>query len=85
MVCLEIMTGEQPYSNIPRDITVLRELDHGKIPDRPARTFTARGLNDELWALMRRCWHKKPEVRPSMTLIKAKLAELRGMVAGQIH
>lgn len=79
MLVLEIMTGCQPYSDIPRDIAVLRLLDQGKIPDRPGRLVAQRGLGDELWSLMRNCWNKKPESRPSMTSIIAKLLEVRGM------
>ncbi|KAF5386738.1 hypothetical protein D9615_001785 [Tricholomella constricta] len=79
MVCLELMTGEQPFSRISRDITVLRELDQGKLPERPGRQVTAQGLSDDLWSLMKKCWHKKPEARPSMTIVKEKLAEIRGL------
>lgn len=81
MVCLELMTGQPPYSNIPRDNTVLRELDHGKIPDRPGRAVTSRGLSDELWALLCKCWHKKPESRPSAATVKSRLLHLRGLGA----
>ncbi|KAF8061461.1 hypothetical protein FPV67DRAFT_1509075 [Lyophyllum atratum] len=79
MVCLELMTGEQPFSRISRDIMVLRELDHGKLPERPGRQVTAQGLSDDLWSLMKKCWHKKPEARPSMTDVKERLADIRGL------
>lgn len=86
MVCLELMTGEQPFGRITRDIIVLRELDHGNLPDRPGRQITAQGLSDGLWSLMKQCWHKKPASRPSMTYVKEKLAEIRGLSsASGIH
>lgn len=76
MVCLEILSGHQPFSNISRDIAVMREIDHGKIPERPGRVV---GLNDDVWALMRKCWTKKPEARPSIKEVKEKLLEIRGI------
>jgi son of sevenless-like protein len=79
MVCLELITGEQPFSNISRDIIVMRELDQGKLPERPGRHVTAQGLSDDLWSLMKKCWHKKPDSRPSMTYVKEKLAGIRGL------
>jgi son of sevenless-like protein len=79
MVCLELITGEQPFSYISRDIIVMRELDQGKLPERPGRHVTAQGLSDDLWSLMKKCWHKKPDSRPSMTYVKEKLAGIRGL------
>lgn len=84
MVCLELMTAEQPYSNIARDVAVLRELDKGKTPDRPGRLVTSRGLSDELWLLMRKCWNKKPQSRPTIATIRSKLGDLRARPAGEI-
>ncbi|TFK42874.1 ras guanine nucleotide exchange factor domain-containing protein [Crucibulum laeve] len=77
MVCLELVTGEQPFSKITRDIAVQRELDHGKIPDRPGREATAQGLSDDMWNLMKKCWHKKPESRPSVAEVRRKLFEIQ--------
>ncbi|KAF9050727.1 hypothetical protein BDZ89DRAFT_1098758 [Hymenopellis radicata] len=80
MVALELLTGEQPFNSLPRDITVLRELDNGKIPDRPVAFAAPRGLHNELWELMRRCWHRKPASRPSISFVKTRLLELRGII-----
>lgn len=76
MVCLEILSGHRPFNNISRDIAVMREIDNGKIPERPGRVV---GLNDDVWALMRRCWTKKPEARPSIKEAKEKLLQISGM------
>ncbi|KAF7359517.1 Serine/threonine-protein kinase STY17 [Mycena sanguinolenta] len=73
MTALELMTGQPPFHSIPSDITVLRELDHGKIPDRPD------GLSDELWGIMRKCWRNKPTSRPSAEAVNSKLLALRGL------
>jgi son of sevenless-like protein len=86
MTVLELLTGEQPYKDFSRDISVLRELDQGKIPSRPDRKATERGLSDDLWALMKECWSKRPEKRPSVTTIKVKLAAMRGLTqCGLFH
>ncbi|KAF8163016.1 ras guanine nucleotide exchange factor domain-containing protein [Crassisporium funariophilum] len=81
MTCLEILSGEQPFSNITLDIAVMRNLDKGKLPDRPGRLVTAQGLTDDMWALMRRCWHEKPKSRPSIADVKTALLEIRELVA----
>lgn len=79
MVCLEILSGEMPYSNITRDIAVLREVDNGKLPERPGRFATSQGLTDDMWALMVKCWHKKPDMRPFISDVKNSLLELRAL------
>jgi son of sevenless-like protein len=77
MLCLELMTGEHPFSDLPRDVNVTMQLARGKLPSRPGPLATARGLSDELWALMHQCWSKRPESRPSMTIIKSKLEHMK--------
>lgn len=75
MFCLEILSGEQPYAKILRDVDVLHEIGHGKLPERPGRLATPHGLTDEMWILMKKCWNKKPELRPSIAEIKMKLLQ----------
>ncbi|KAL0947206.1 hypothetical protein HGRIS_013323 [Hohenbuehelia grisea] len=79
MFALELMTEERPFSNLLGDLMVIRELDQGKIPQRPGTDATKRGLSDDIWALMKKCWHKKAQSRPSMTDVRMKLAEIRGV------
>ncbi|KAF8168726.1 kinase-like domain-containing protein [Pholiota molesta] len=83
MVCLELLSGEVPFSSIPRDIAVLRELDNGKLPKHPGRSATAQGLSDEIWALLQKCWQRKPESRPSIEEIKKSLMVLKGLASPQ--
>ncbi|KAJ7285591.1 kinase-like domain-containing protein [Mycena rebaudengoi] len=71
-------SGRLSKHNITRDVAVLRELDHGRIPDRPAVAHYQ--LTNELWTLMKKCWHRRPESRPSATTIKTRLLELRGLM-----
>ncbi|KAF8906062.1 hypothetical protein CPB84DRAFT_1844704 [Gymnopilus junonius] len=81
MVCLEILSGQMPYSNITRDIAVLREVDNGKLPQRPGRLATSQGLTDDMWAFMITCWQDKPDIRPSILDVKTRLLELRGVIS----
>ena len=79
MICLEILSGEPPFSNMQRDIAVMRELDNGKLPKHPGRIAMTQGLSDEMWALLQRCWQKKPELRPSIGDIRKSILEIRGV------
>ena len=82
MLCLELMTHVQPYNDIAQDITVAINISKGKLPSRPGQTAISRGLSDELWALMLKCWSKYPQHRPSMTSVKTDIKKLRGDAAG---
>ncbi|KAF8181559.1 ras guanine nucleotide exchange factor domain-containing protein [Pholiota molesta] len=75
MVCLELLSGEVPFSSIPRDIAVLRELDNGKLPKHPGRSATGAGS---------KCWQRKPESRPSIEEIKKSLMVLKGLASPKI-
>jgi son of sevenless len=85
MVCLEVMTGEQPFSDMPRDVTVAFYVSQGKTPARPGPNSpaTSHGLDDNLWSLIRQCWNKKSKSRPSMTNVKEKLQQLQAPTTDQ--
>jgi hypothetical protein len=76
MLCLELMTGAQPFKNRERDIQVALDLQFGKLPERPKEPAVSRGLSDSLWIVMLQCWNKNPEMRPSMTRIKEMFKSL---------
>ncbi|KAF8892698.1 ras guanine nucleotide exchange factor domain-containing protein [Infundibulicybe gibba] len=78
MVCLELMTGDQPFHGVSGTSPCYGKLIRVRYLIDQVVGYLAR-LTDELWALMKRCWNKKPEMRPSMTEIKSKLAEIRGI------
>lgn len=82
MFALELMTGAKPFAYLPRDLMVIRELDQGRLPERPGHEVTQRGLSNDLWNLLRKCWSKKPDSRPSITTVRMKLAEIRGIRYG---
>jgi son of sevenless-like protein len=78
MLCLELMTGTQPYSDISQDITAAISISKGKLPPRPGHPAISQGLTDGLWALMMKCWKGDPQDRPLMTAVKADIKKLRG-------
>ena len=81
MVCIEILSGEYPFGASTREDSVRHDLERFKHPDRPGRVATSHGLSTSMWELMRECWSKKPDSRPSISSIKQSLLEIRGAVA----
>jgi son of sevenless len=79
MLCLELMTGQQPFSELPRDINVMFALANKQTPQRPTKGViaTSEGLGQEMWSLMLKCWRPDPTTRPHMTELKLSLDRLR--------
>ena len=75
----ELLTGKVPFHSIPRDANIIREVDHGKLPEKVAQMAVSKEHWDKLWMVMKSCWQKKPSSRPSMTSLKNKLLEIRGL------
>ncbi|EJD04732.1 kinase-like protein [Fomitiporia mediterranea MF3/22] len=66
MVFLEIMTLDMPYPELKNSAQVIVEVHKGVLPSRPTgEDAVRRGLNDNLWALLLKCWEKNPSGRPS--------------------
>ncbi|TDL21774.1 kinase-like protein [Rickenella mellea] len=65
-VCLELMTGKLPFSEIRLDGAVIMAIAKGQIPQRPIENVLERGLDDTLWALMEHCWKFDPALRPTI-------------------
>ncbi|TDL23879.1 kinase-like protein [Rickenella mellea] len=64
-VCLELMTGKPPFSEIRHDGAVMMAIAKGQIPQRPLQSVLERGLDDSLWACMQQCWNSDPALRPT--------------------
>ncbi|KAF9783715.1 hypothetical protein BJ322DRAFT_1109564 [Thelephora terrestris] len=61
LLILECITEVHPFSDIPRDATVIHSrIGKKQSPNRPD------GIPDDVWGLMNRCWDAEPELRPSM-------------------
>ncbi|KAJ3548437.1 hypothetical protein NMY22_g1270 [Coprinellus aureogranulatus] len=77
MTFLELLTRQQPYSNIGHDFNVLGELKKYNPPKRPTdQAVIDAGLNEDMWKLLKQCW-KKPEQRPTIQDVKSSLARIR--------
>lgn len=74
MVCLELLSGEVPYSNVTRDISVLLDLDKNKLPQWPEESATR--PTDQMRELISTCWRRNPESRPSISSLKSSLMEM---------
>ena len=74
MTCLEVLSVQQPFYG-KDDQTVLRQLSHGKHPDRPSNMQTS--FYDEIWDMMLQCWKKDPKDRPAMSNVTTFLEKFR--------
>ncbi|KAJ7447963.1 kinase-like domain-containing protein [Mycena latifolia] len=68
-LCIEIYTGDQPFRNIPHDITVVLGVLNQMRPPRPSSSGPpdgTRAMSDRLWATVQACWAHEPSDRPNM-------------------
>ncbi|KAJ8595364.1 kinase-like protein [Rhizopogon salebrosus TDB-379] len=66
MTILEIMTHNVPWHTIRHTTHVIIKLSKGEMPPRPKDPAAAeRGLDDNLWWLIQKCWSTNAEERPS--------------------
>ncbi|KAK6984534.1 kinase-like domain-containing protein [Favolaschia claudopus] len=67
MTVLELFTHARPYSDIKHTLEVVIRAARGEQPLRPMdNNVLTRGLDDELWGLLTRCWAIIPEERPTI-------------------
>ncbi|KAG6833762.1 hypothetical protein H0H87_001194 [Tephrocybe sp. NHM501043] len=67
MTVLEVLTHRQPYSHIRHATEVVIKASTGEIPRRPIDPrVVERGLHDDLWMLLTKCWLRKSEDRPTI-------------------
>ena len=73
-----MFSGEFPFDDVTEH-RLIPILEQGKRPTRPshARSGT-RGLNDDMWHLMERCWDQDPTKRPAASQIVQDLCHLPG-------
>ncbi|KAG8941771.1 hypothetical protein FRC04_004088 [Tulasnella sp. 424] len=66
MAAYELFTGRRPYDHRPMDVHVIQDIDKQFRHPRPRGTVENRGLSDEVWDMMSRCWSQDPVRRPKM-------------------
>ncbi|TDL21780.1 kinase-like protein [Rickenella mellea] len=81
-VCLELMTGKPPFSDIRMDGAVMMAIAKGQIPQRPIENVSERGLDDTLWALMQECWKFDPALRPNIGHLARYFQQRHGVRPG---
>lgn len=62
MTVIEILTGSIPFSHIKNDANIILSVTSG---GRPRRELCPQ-INDDIWAMLERCWDADPTQRPSM-------------------
>ncbi|KAK1216068.1 hypothetical protein PQX77_021299 [Marasmius sp. AFHP31] len=61
-VCYEIFTSLSPFHELPNEMAVaIQVVVHNKRPERPQGIAV---LTDEMWRVMKSCWHIDPRSRP---------------------
>lgn len=67
----QLMTHEKPWASVRFDTHVYLDVYHnGATPPRPTDPVVAeRGLDDALWALLKKCWCMDMYSRPTMNKI----------------
>ncbi|KAK7019398.1 hypothetical protein VNI00_018087 [Paramarasmius palmivorus] len=74
MTVLEIYTHKRTFSNIEDPREVLIELSNGIFPLRPTEAqVLQRGLDDNTWNLMTKCWSSDASSRPNIDAVLSTL------------
>ncbi|KAB5596481.1 Rap guanine nucleotide exchange factor [Ceratobasidium theobromae] len=79
MLCLEVLTGCSPFfPKLRIDAQVIAALIQGYLPERPEplEQMHGRGLSDEMWEVMNRCWSWRPSERPEMRTLASEVRAL---------
>jgi hypothetical protein len=58
----KVFAGEVPFKSLPT-YTLAQKVMAGKRPERPT------DLAGDVWDLMQKCWHQKPDLRPEMSKV----------------
>ncbi|OAX43799.1 kinase-like protein [Rhizopogon vinicolor AM-OR11-026] len=57
MSILELITKQAPYSHRKRDLSVIQDVNDGRLPLRPTESEDiTRWMHDELWGILNGCW-----------------------------
>ncbi|KEP46218.1 tyrosine kinase domain protein [Rhizoctonia solani 123E] len=65
MTILEIFTGDVPYPECRREISVIVRVDKGILPTRPMDRLGDDERSNKMWQLMLSCWNRDPAARPT--------------------
>ncbi|KAG6906101.1 hypothetical protein DXG01_015930 [Tephrocybe rancida] len=72
----EIFTGNPPFFEINSETRVTLMILRGDVPTRPSlddKSWTARGLTEKIWELLKNCWRTQPSERPDISAVKSRI------------
>ncbi|KAG5724543.1 putative serine/threonine-protein kinase [Termitomyces sp. T112] len=75
-VAYEIFTGQIPFAHLNRNTVIITKITSGERPARPpdsSPSWGLWGLTEDIWMLIRTCWHGDPVRRPTVGMIIEQL------------
>ncbi|KAF5349249.1 hypothetical protein D9756_009405 [Leucocoprinus leucothites] len=80
-VMYEILTGQMPFHEVKRDISVVARVNRGIRPSKPPSPGpTLLELSDEIWQIMQECWVDSPSERPVVKQVLERLRQISPVV-----
>lgn len=73
---VQIFTEKAPFSDLREPEVMFKVVFSDARPPRPPEPAGNRGLSDEVWSLMQDCWAVRPNERPNMTTVVARVREI---------
>ena len=74
MTILEILTGKQPFASVKFPFVVYTNVRNGQRPERPTDPeVLRRGLDDNIWGLLKDCWEHDSLKRPLIDEVITRL------------
>jgi len=68
MTIYEVLSGEVPFAQEDRVISVMFKVMDGRIPNKPQGT-QERWFTDGLWEVLELCWRSRPDERPGLDTV----------------
>lgn len=72
----KLITLDIPFAELKGYPQVIMAIHNKVRPKRPGDQVLTRGLTDELWALLCRCWAEQPEERPKIIEVRLELEKM---------
>ncbi|KLO10999.1 kinase-like protein [Schizopora paradoxa] len=74
MTVFELMTGKRPFDHVKNPFLIPGMVKAGQRPERPTELAAKiRGLDDNVWELLTRCWAHDPFERPTIFEVDREL------------
>jgi len=77
MTAYQLFSGKLPYDHVYSSCRVPRHVADGQLPSHPGSPAQERGLTDDMWDLMQRCWITDHDIRPSSKSVVESIQKVR--------